>query len=403
MHSTTIYNVTQISNKIGYLFDKTLNSIFIKGEISSFTIYHSGHAYFTLRDDKSLINCVYFNYSKYSDTLNIRENIEVVAYGNISIYKPRGKIQFITSNIHIGDEGLLWKNYLKLKNSLEKEGLFDLKYKKKIPDIPEKIALICSKRGSVIHDILAILNRRSPYLEIIIKDSLVQGHEASQSISSLIQELNIKKDVDLIIIARGGGSLEDMMAFNSEYLVREIFKSSIPIITAIGHETDFTLSDFSADKRAATPSEAAEICALDINSIYGKISEYQSSLDISINNFVHKKKSILDSYYLRILSKNPKLMIQSYNNKLNFNSKFLVKSINEGLKYYNYSINQYKNKLLLFDINSIKERGFFIIKRNGCILNSIEEFQINDQIDIESNDGVIRARVDKISVRNTKK
>jgi len=402
MNSTTIYNVTQINNKIAYLFDRELSNIFIKGEISSFTIYDSGHAYFTLKDAKNLINCVYFNHKK-SGAPNIQDNIEIVAYGNINVYKPKGRMQFIVSSFHVGDEGLLGKNYLKLKNKLEKEGLFDFKYKKKLPDIPEKVALICSKTGSVIHDILSILYRRSPYLDIIIKHSLVQGEKASQSITTLIQELNTKHNVDILIIARGGGSLEDMAVFNNESLVREIFKSSIPIITGIGHETDFTLADFSADKRAATPSEAAEICAPDIYSIYSNINNYQSILSNAINNIIYKKKSILNTYYLRILSKNPKLAIQSYNDKLKFNFKLLLNTINERLKYCNYSINQYKNKLSIYNVDSITDRGFFLIKKNGSILTSIDEFKLNDYIDIESNDTIIRARVDKINAKNKRK
>ena len=402
MNSTTIYNVTQVSNKIGYLFDKEFSNVFIKGEISSFTIYPSGHAYFTLKDDKNLINCVYFNYIK-NKTHTIKENIEVVAYGNINIYKSRGRMQFIVSNFHLGDEGLLWKNYLKLKNKLEKEGLFNIRYKKQLPSIPEKIALICSKRGAVIHDILSILYRRSPYLDILIKDSLVQGEGAAESIIELIKQLNIKKNIDIIIIARGGGSLEDMMPFNNESLVREIFKSSIPIITAIGHETDFTLSDFSADKRAGTPSEAAEICAPDIYSIYSDINNYQSYLSNAIYNNIDKKKSLLNSYYLRILSKNPKLAIRSYNDKLNFNSKLLLNIINERLRYYNYSINQYKNKLSVYNIAAIQDKGFFLVKRNGALLTSKDTFKVNDYIDIESNDNVIRAKIDRITKKNERK
>jgi len=402
MNSTTIYNVTQVSNKIGYLFDKEFSNVFIKGEISSFTIYPSGHAYFTLKDDKNLINCVYFNYIK-NKTHTIKENIEVVAYGNINIYKSRGRMQFIVSNFHLGDEGLLWKNYLKLKNKLEKEGLFNIRYKKQLPSIPEKIALICSKRGAVIHDILSILYRRSPYLDILIKDSLVQGEGAAESIIELIKQLNIKKNIDIIIIARGGGSLEDMMPFNNESLVREIFKSSIPIITAIGHETDFTLSDFSADKRAGTPSEAAEICAPDIYSIYSDINNYQSYLSNAIYNNIDKKKSLLNSYYLRILSKNPKLAIRSYNDKLNFNSKLLLNIINERLRYYNYSINQYKNKLSVYNIAAIQDKGFFLVKRNGALLTSKDTFKVNDYIDIESNDSVIRAKIDRITKKNERK
>ena len=223
------------------------------------------------------------------------------------------------------------------------------------------------------------------------------------SIISLIQKLNSEKDIDLIIIARGGGSLEDMEAFNTESLVREIFNSSIPIITAIGHESDFTLSDFSSDRRAATPSEAAEICAPNINYIYNNISNYQNILSDRVDNIICKNFFLLNSYSLRILSKNPKLYIQSYNDKLVFNSKLLINSYNEKIKDYNYLIDQYKNKLLAYNVDTIKSRGFFIVKKNGSILTSGNQFKVNDYIDIESKNTIVTAKVDKVSKKNEKK
>ena len=402
MNSTTIYNVTQINNRVGLLFDRELKNIFIRGEISSFKLYDSGHAYFTLKDSKSLINCVYFNY-KQNKTSNIRDNLEVVAYGNVGLYRQKGNMQFIVSNIHIGEEGLLWSKYLKLKNKLEKEGLFDFEHKKKLPYIPSKIALISSKKGSVIHDIVSILSRRAPYLDIIVEDSSVQGEKTVPSIVKCLEKINSNKDVDLIIIARGGGSLEDMMPFNDELLVRQIFNSSIPIITAIGHETDFTLSDFAADRRASTPSEAAEICSPDISFLHNTINEYKISISNSFNNYFTQKKTILDSYYLRILSKNPKLAIQSYSDKLEFSSKLLINITNERMKYYKYSINQYDNKISNYNVDAIKSRGFFLIRKEGKLITYNDKIEINDYIDIESNECTIRAKVDKISEKDKRK
>ena len=255
----------------------------------------------------------------------------------------------------------------------------------------------------MIHDIVSILSRRAPYLDIIVEDSSVQGEKTVPSIVKCLEKINSNKDVDLIIIARGGGSLEDMMPFNDELLVRQIFNSSIPIITAIGHETDFTLSDFAADRRASTPSEAAEICSPDISFLHNTINEYKISISNSFNNYFTQKKTILDSYYLRILSKNPKLAIQSYSDKLEFSSKLLINIANERMKYYKYSINQYDNKISNYNVDAIKSRGFFLIRKEGKLITYNDKIEINDYIDIESNECTIRAKVDKISEKDKRK
>ena len=194
-----------------------------------------------------------------------------------------------------------------------------------------------------------------------------------------------------------------MIPFNDESLVRQIFKNSTPIITAIGHETDFTLADFVSDRRASTPSEAAEICAPDISYIYNMINDYKVGISNSFNKFITQKKNILDSYYLRILSKNPKLSVQSYSDKLKFSSKILLNIANERLKYYRYSINQYDNKISNYNVDAIKNRGFFIARKDGKLITSNDNIEINDCIDIESNDYIIRAKVNKISEKDKRR
>ena len=201
MNTAVVYSVSQITNRLNYCLEKQFNQVFVKGEISSFRLYDSGHAYFTLKDQSSIINCVYFNYVNLKEDLLLKENIEVVVFGDINIYKSRGSIQLIVSNVHIGKEGDLWQKYLRLKNRLEKEGLFDKIHKKELPYIPRKITIISSKEGAVIHDILNIIYRRAPYIDINIKHSLVQGASACDNLVEAIQETNKETMVDLIIIA----------------------------------------------------------------------------------------------------------------------------------------------------------------------------------------------------------
>ena len=402
MNTTVVYSVSQITNRLNYCLEKQFNQIFVKGEISSFRLYDSGHAYFTLKDQSSIINCVYFNYVNLKEDLLLKENIEVVVFGDINIYKSRGSIQLIVSNVHIGKEGDLWHKYLRLKNRLEKEGLFDKIHKKELPYIQRKITIISSKEGAVIHDILNIIYRRAPYIDINIKHSLVQGASACDNLVEAIQETNKETIVDLIIIARGGGSLEDLMAFNNEQVVREIFKSKIPVITGIGHETDFTLSDFVSDKRAATPSEAAEICAPDLESLYKKIDLFENNILSILNSRVEEKFNLLNTYYLRILSKNPKLNVEFYNENLILNYKILKNTLIDKLSNYKNTLRKYKNRIQRYDINHIKDRGFFIVKKQNEILKSIKKINIGDEVDIELKDGQIKARINKIYAKKNK-
>ena len=396
MNTNSIYSVSQITNQLNYSLEKNFNQIFIRGEVSSFRLYDSGHAYFTLKDDSSILNCVYFNYSQKASYLGIKENLEIVAFGNINIYKARGSIQLIVSNIHIGKEGELWQNYLRLKDKLNKEGLFDKRYKKELPYIPNSISIISSKDGAVIYDILNILYRRAPYIEVDIEHSLVQGTRAISNVVESIKKINNDKKHDLIIIARGGGSLEDLMPFNDEILIREIFKSKIPIITAIGHESDFTLSDLVSDKRASTPSEAAEICAPDIKSLSKEINLFQDRFNYVLNTYLENKNNIINTSSLRILSKNPKLNIEFYNENLILNYKILKSNFFDKISNYNSALMKYNDRIQRYNLNHIKDRGFSIMKKSGMLVKNIRMIKVGDDIEIELKNGKVNAKINEI-------
>ena len=403
MNKTAIYSVTQISNRLNHSLEQKFSNIFVKGEISTFRLYDSGHAYFTLKDQSSILNCVYFNYVQEKDYLSLNENLEITVFGNINIYKTRGTIQFIVTKVHIGQEGELWQKYLRLKNKLKDEGLFEKKYKKKLPYFPSEITIISSNKGAVIHDILNILYRRAPYLNINIKHSIVQGENARYSISDSIVDVNKEKKNDIIILARGGGSLEDLKPFNDELVVREIFKSKIPIITAIGHDSDLTLSDLVSDVSVATPSEAAELCAPNITSLYHEINLFEGKVLFRLENLLKEKNNFLDTYYLRILSKNPKLNIEYFNENLNLNYRILKNSLIDKLKNYKNKLKKNETIIRKYDAEHLKSRGFSIVKRKNKILKSINSINIGDDIDIDLRDGQIKARINKIYVKKNKK
>ena len=392
MKSTTIYNITQINNQINNLLDNNFGEIFIRGEISSFNLYPSGHAYFTLKDKLNEISCVFFNYNLEYEKI---ENTEVIIYGKLNIYNAKGRLQFIASNIHLQGEGALWNKYLKLKNKLETEGLFDIQKKKKLPSIPEKILIISSKQGAVVHDILNILNRRSPYLSILIEDTIVQGPKAVNSIVNALKKSS-STDADIIIIARGGGSLEDLMPFNDEKIIREIFNSSIPIISAIGHETDFTLCDFVSDKRAATPSEAAEICAPELSSLYRKISEIRTTINQKIENRLLRSSNLLKNLTLKLSSSNPLYKIKNYKNELDNNSNRFKSLISLKISNHRIMLEKFKKRIYQYNVNEIKKKGFVILKKRNKIIKDIKELNINDEINIFMNNGKIKAKIDKL-------
>ena len=388
-----IFTVTQINNQINSIIRNHFNTIYVKGEISSFKVYSSGHAYFTLKDKDSEIPCVFFNFFKNNSNQQVSDNSKVTLVADLAMYVNKGKLQLYVKEIHPSGEGELWLEYTKLKNKLEEEGLFNPLYKKNIPFISNKIGIITSSMGSVIRDIINIINRRSPYLDLVFADTIVQGRIASTEIIKSIRKLNSDLSIDLIIIARGGGSIEDLMCFNDENVVREVYASNIPIISAIGHETDFTLCDFVSDVRASTPSEAAEICSADINTLNITINELNQSIYLNVNNILESKKTKVNDYYYKTISRNPELLINSINNDIDLIINKLSFSILQKLNIYKNMISLNDKLIKNLNIESIKQRGFAVIKKNNKILKTINKINKDDIILIDLKDGSFKSKV----------
>jgi len=266
-----IYTVSQLTSSIKIVLEDSFQDIWIEGEISNFKAV-SGHFYFTLKDDKSELKCVFFKSSNEKIKFEITSGMKVVCFGKISIYEQRGVYQLYVTRMEPKGVGALQLAFEQLKEKLFKEGLFDEAHKKLIPLIPERIGIVTSITGAAIRDILHVLNKRFSNVSIIINPVKVQGAEAKEEIADAIEEFNRLKNVDVMIVARGGGSLEDLWAFNEEVVARAVYNSKIPVISAVGHEIDWTICDFVADMRAPTPSVAAEI-------VIAKKSELQDRLD----------------------------------------------------------------------------------------------------------------------------
>ena len=288
-----IVSVSDINNLAKGLLEKDLSNVWIQGEISSFTAHGSGHWYFTIKDQKSSLSCVMFKFENQNVLFSPQVGDELILNGNISIYAPSGRYQFNVKHIEVFGEGALLKAFEDLKRKLSDEGLFEQERKKDIPPNPLSIGLITSETGAVFRDVINVLKRRSPFVILTLIESQMQGKTADKEICNAIKKANQTSDLDLIILARGGGSIEDLWCFNMESVARSIAESRLPIISAIGHETDFTISDFVADLRAPTPSAAAEIISQNHSNLSNSIIRLQTDLRSLLINKIGKLKNDL--------------------------------------------------------------------------------------------------------------
>ncbi len=393
MNNQLIYTVTQINNYSADLLKKELSNVWVSGEISSLKKYPSGFAYLTLKDSISELSCI----SNHEVISNIEVGMEVTINGSIDIYTIKGNYQFRINNVFLKGKGNLWLKYNKLKDKLSKEGLFDMKHKKKLPSLPQNIGIITSKEGSVLSDIRNIVNRRSPYVSLFVMDTKVSGQNAVASICESIKNFNELKYIDVIIIARGGGSIEDLSVFNEEKLVREIFKLNTPVISAIGHETDFTLCDFVSDLRASTPSEAAQLCCISTRELQEKIcydfDKIISKIQYSINN----KQENLSRIDLVINKKLEKNMIINKQERVDFFLNLIQKRIIDKKNFLLSLINSNEKIFKKYDDYKIKKLGYSIIKKNNTIITDIDKLNKNDNIEIDMYNGYVNAKIKELN------
>ncbi len=387
------FSVTSLNNyiKLSLESDILLSNVNVEGEVSNLKYHSNGNIYFSLKDDTSKINCIMF--SNYVDNLDfeLRDGENVNIAGKISVYIKEGTYQIFCYMIERQGVGELYKQFEILKNSLREKGYFDESHKKPIPKICFNIGVITSKTGAVIQDILNVSKRKNNMINIKVFNSLVQGSEAYKDIIQGIRYFNIEKNVDVIIIARGGGSLEDLWAFNNEILAEEIFKSQIPIVSGVGHETDFTICDFVSDLRASTPTAAAEICIPDIESIIFAIDDYRDSLDKNFRNHIAILKNRIYENRARISHYSPlnilgekKAYISNIVLKLNSVIKNEISKNKEKLN--SLRINLEKN-----DFNQVFDKGFALIKdKDGKIIKSSKEIKDSENISLVFKDGEVK-------------
>lgn len=392
----TVTDLNQyIKNKIAD--DEYLNNVLVKGEISNFKNHYTGHLYFTLKDENCLIKCIMFK--SYAQKLNFmpKDGMKVLILGSVSVFERDGVYQIYAKAMQEDGIGDLYTKYQELKIKLEKQGLFDEQNKMPIPKMPKVIGVLTSQTGSVIRDIINVSTRRNPNVVIRLLPVPVQGEGAAEKIASGIELMNRKRLADVLILARGGGSLEDLWPFNEEIVANSIYNSEIPIISAVGHETDFTIADFVADLRAPTPSAAAELAVPDVYEVKQKINTYQNRLRLSLNKKVELMKLKFEKCMNSYVFKEPTRKIQeSY---LQIDS--IVKSIDNIMKTrLEKEKSQFVKVLSSLDaLSPLKTltRGYSIVEKEGNIVRKKEELKQDDDIVIRLSDGKITAKVQNLN------
>lgn len=373
--------------------DEYLNNVLIKGEISNFKHHYTGHMYFTLKDENSLIKCIMFKSYAQKLMFEPKDGTKVFVFGTVSVFERDGIYQIYVKAMEEDGVGDLYTKYQKLKKKLEEKGLFDIENKKKIPLMPKVIGVLTSQTGSVIRDIINVSTRRNPNVYIRLLPVPVQGEGAAEKIAKGIEYMNENNLADVLILARGGGSLEDLWPFNEEIVAYSIYNSKIPIISAVGHETDFSISDFVADLRAPTPSAAAELAVPDIYELKQKINTYQNRLKISLTKKVEIMKLRYEKCMSSFVFKEPTRRINENYIKLDSYIKQLENLINTKSEKEK---NRYVELVAKLDtLSPLKTlmRGYSITEKEGKIVKSIVELKKDDNIDIRLTDGKIQAKI----------
>ena len=388
-------SVTQLNEYLKMLLDgdRVLSSVFVRGEISNFKLYSSGHAYFTLKDDAGQLKSVMFR-SYFSRMAFLPEDgMRVIAHGRVSVYESSGQYQLYVDDLQPDGAGSLAMRFEQLKRKLAAEGLFDESRKRPLPPMPRRIGVITSPSGAAVHDIINVLGRRFPAAEMILYPSEVQGTQAPAQLISGVEFFSMTGLVDVIILGRGGGSAEDLWAFNDEYLARAVASCSIPVISAVGHESDFTICDFVADRRAPTPSAAAEIAVPDMGEILRGLASVRAGLQTSMQKLIVQERRMLNQITQSRVFSRPEQMLDGFRQRLDEGEAELTRAVGQTLLQKRQSTAALAGKLQALNPLSILSRGYATVSREGISITSIKQINDNDTLDIRMADGSVRATV----------
>ena len=387
-----VFTVSEVNRHIRNVIEDSIPNLFVEGEIANFTHHRSGHIYFSLKDEKSTLRCVFFKAANLSLSFQPKVGDKVICLGKISVYEKGGSYQLTVNRMLPSGIGELQLRFDELKRKLSEEGLFDTIHKKQIPEFPESVGIITSSTGAAVEDIRNVISRRYP-TNIYLSPATVQGDNAAKEIISGIEYFNTEFPVDILIVGRGGGSQEDLFCFNDEALARKIFASKIPVISAVGHEIDFTISDFVADLRAPTPSAAAELAVPDRRELTDRINNLFSSLRYTTQHYFTSKKLEIQELENALDRQHPKNILKELQARL---ERTMIKFNNTT-----HEILQTKRSKLEILFNELRElspyealkRGYSLIRKEKKILNSINEINVSDKLQLILSDGKCLAEI----------
>lgn len=396
-----ILSVSQVNMYIKALLDEIpqVKNVYICGEISNFKhYYNSGHMYFTLKDDKSQLKAVMFKNDNYRLKFTPENGMKVICFGQVGVYERDGVYQLYCRDMQPDGVGALTIAFEQLKVQLAQEGLFDEEHKKAIPKFPQKIGVATSKMGAAVEDIKNVISRRHPLCEIIIVPTMVQGESAAQDIADSIRFIDENLGVDTIIVGRGGGSLEDLWAFNTEIVARAVYACKTPIISAVGHETDFTISDFVSDMRAPTPSAAAELAVPDIKSLIFQLNNFSVSIEKSLDFKISQCENSIKRYKDFFSKSNVDLFYANIRDKMAQYNEKLKDSITRIIENQTNTLS--KNAEMLDNLSPLKilSRGYSVVKNEKSdIVTDSENINVGDNVEIILSNGAFKATVNEVT------
>lgn len=392
-----IYSISELTKEIKVILEDSFLKVWVEGEISNYTHHSSGHRYFTLKDQDAQIRCVMWKWIGKHLFFEPQDGIKVKASGQVTVYEKSGQYQLVVSSMQPAGIGELELSFQQLKKKLSEEGLFDPEHKKSLPEFPRTIGIVTSPTGAAIRDILNITRRRAPWIEILLWPVLVQGEGAAAQISHAISRFNKLGLVDLLIIGRGGGSLEDLWAFNEEEVARAIFKSKIPIISAVGHEIDFSISDFVADLRAPTPSAAAELAAPDGERLLSQVDEHAQDLFSLMRSMIDYSKKEIAEITARYGFRRPMEMIVQRAQRCDELLNLVNLHSTHKMDRLRGESNSLFEKLEMVSPKNVMKRGFsYCHDQQGKAVKSFKQVAIDDKIDIILYEGGLESRVTRI-------
>lgn len=395
--SEQIFTVTELTKEIKSVLEDQFPTISVRGEISNFKLPGSGHIYMTLKDEGAQIPAVIWKNIRMRLSVDLKDGLEVIARGRLEVYPPSGRYQLICTSVTLAGEGMLQLAYAMLLEKLAAKGYFNQEHKKPLPAIPERIGLITSATGAVIEDMSNVLRRRFPAAQLLLYPVKVQGEEAAQNVTGALAYFNTLSDPakkpDIIIVARGGGSLEDLQAFNEEEVALAIFGSQIPVISAIGHETDVTIADMVADMRAGTPSIAAEIAAPDMQELLrhcdSLLNRQCSALHTKVEGTERQVDSLLGSYAFN----RPQIKLEQLHEQIDHLVRYMSQSIRSAIMHSERSFSSVTERLALLDHRKTLERGFTLVRQGNSYVTSSNAVRKTDKASVIFHDGEVAVEI----------